>query len=180
MKSAKIFLVGMYIHLLFSIALPIGIAYLENRSALAIILFVFYLIMIAAVLISGWVCAAMAIKAYKSGEYALIRSGWKLLKFGAIPFYIINFAYSLLFWSMLLIVMRTLIFILLPIPIIITCTMIIQSGCVGCCCIRYLRRNSERRPSRIHYVLQLISVFDIISTAVVLHKSKPAKAPDGV
>lgn len=186
MKSAKIFLAGMYIHLALSIAAPICILYRGRWERFTGGLFFFYLVMILVVHVTGWVCVGMAICAYRAGRYSQIRHGLKLLKLWSIPFYILNFFYSVLAWGALIGASRGLMIFFIPIPIFITCSMIFQSGCVGICYIRYLRKRGEGqrsssypvdsqksekgqgRPLGAHYLLQLIAVVDIISTGVLL------------
>lgn len=171
MKNGKIFLISMYVHLILSILTPISILGFSNSKATGIIL-VFYVLMICAVLIIGWVSVGTAVMAIKRGEYEKVKSGWKLLKYGAIPFYIINFTYSLIAWLVLVGASRGIFIVLVPIPILITGTMIVQSGCFGWCCIHYLNKQNSGYISKIHYVLQIVSVLDIISTFQVLKKAK--------
>ena len=174
MKSAKVFLTGMYVHLFLSIAIPISIFCfcLDGWDMLGIGLIFFYLFMIVAVQIMGCVCFVMAIDAYRRNEYDKLFNGWKMLKLGAIPFYIINFLYSFIVWFILVGASRGILILLVPIPIIITCLMIVQSGGVGICYIMYLRKQfeSDKKPSSIHYIMQVISVLDIISTIIILKK----------
>lgn len=179
MKSAKLFLFGMYLHLLLSIACPIGILYfgLEAQAWTppAVMLLLFYLAMIAVVQIVGWICVGCAAAAYRRNRADQLRQGWKLLKLWSIPFYMLNFLYSLFAWFILVGASRGILFLLIPIPIAITCLMIVQSGCVGICYIMYLRKQPENggKPFGMHYVFQLLSVLDIISTIVILRKFKP-------
>lgn len=190
MRSAKIFLAGMYTHLVLSIAAPICIVYRGRWESFTAGLFFFYLVMIAAVHVTGWVCAGMGVYAYQSGRYEQLRQGWKLLKLWSIPFYILNFLYSVLAWGALIGASRGLMLLFIPIPILITCSMIIQSGCVGICYIRYLRKQAPEEtrtlcpsaapsavssavPSAFHYLLQLVAVADMISTWIVLRRYDP-------
>ncbi len=172
MKSAKIFMIGMYLHLIFSIAIPFMIVLVssEGWGNLSMFLFIGYLIFIVAVLIMGWICVGIGVSAYRQSEYAKLRKGLKLLKLGTIPFYILNFIYSVVVWFIIIGASRGILVILAIIPILITCTMIVQSGCIGICYIKYLRQKNQGKPHAIHYFLQLISVFDVISTLIILHK----------
>lgn len=173
MKIAKFFLAGMYLHLLLSIAVPIVL--LRTRwSTWGISLFVFYIVMIGIVLIVGCITAIMALVYYRDRKYEGLRKGWKLLKLGGIPFYVINFVYSVCAWFILVGASRGLFIFLIPIPIILTGAFILQSGCVGACYVKYLRSISpnSRKVSTIHYVLQFISVLDIISTLIILRRER--------
>lgn len=181
-KSAKLFLSGMYLHLLLSFAVPMGIMHLcsDGWNSAGIGLLVFYAVMICAVNISGWVCAGMAIYAYRRGKSEELRRSLKLLKLGSIPFYLLNFAYSFAVWGLLVGASRGMMFFLVPIPVFITCLMIFQSGCVGICYVKCLRNQPENglKPSGVHYIMQLVSVLDIISTAVILRKYKRGSNTD--
>ena len=174
-KSAKVFLAGMYLHFVLSIAVPIGILYFsdgEGWNSMGIGLLEFYLRIIAAVQLAGWVCVAVGVASYRKNKASELRQSWKLLKLWSIPFYVLNFIYSLFAWLLLIGGSRGLFALLIPIPIIITCLMIVQSGCVGICYIMLLRKRYGNKPARIHYVLQLLSVVDIISTITILKSYK--------
>lgn len=163
MKTAKWFLFGIYAHLILTIAIPAGIIFLDFNGGYfpeSEWLLTCYLLTIAVVLAFGWVCVLMAVAAYRKGSYEKIRSGFRLLKFGAIPFYMIYFFF---------------VFFIAEFPLLIIGTMIIQSGCVGVCYIMYLRKQTESygRPSGIHYMMQFLGIFDLISAAIILNKYKP-------
>lgn len=175
MKSAKVFLWAMYVHLVFSIAVPVGIVVScidEGWNGVGIGLLLLYCLETVAIQVIGWACAGLAVAAYRKGQWEKLLLGWKLLKLKSIPFFVINFIYSVLVWFILVGASRGILILLVPIPIIYTCTMVFQSGCVGICYIKYLRKHSEsgNRPSGIHYVLQLMAVVDLVSTAVILKK----------
>ena len=174
MKSAKAFLIGMYVHLILSIGVPITIFLIASRgwNAPAIALFSFYLLMVGAVHLLGWISAGLAVSAYYKREYEKIWSGWRLLKLRSIPFYIVNFIYSFLVWFVLIGASRGILVLLAPIPVIVTCSMVVQSGIYGICVILALRKMPEYggRPTAVHYVLQLMSVLDLISTVVILKR----------
>ena len=175
MKSAKVFLWAMYVHLVFSIAVPVGIVLScidEGWDAVGIVLVLPYWLETVAVQIIGWVCAGLAVVTYRKGQWEKLFLGWKRLKVRSIPFFVINFIYSVLVWFILVGGSRGILILLVPIPIIYTCTLVFQSGCVGICYIKYLRKHLEDsvRPSGIHYVLQLLAVADLVSTAVILKK----------
>lgn len=180
MRSAKIFLVGMYIHIFLSIAVPVSMIVLKDQcwSGVGIGLLLVYLLMAGAVQLLGWISAGMAVSAYRSGEWEKLIKGWKLLKFWSIPFYVLNFIYSFFAWFALVGASRGLLIFLVPIPVLFTCSMIVQSGIYGVCVVKYLRRIPEKaagpgdgcRPSPVHYALQLVSVLDIVSTVILVKK----------
>ena len=94
------------------------------------------------------------------------------MKLRSIPFYIVNFIYSFLVWFVLIGASRGILVLLAPIPVIVTCSMVVQSGIYGICVILALRKMPEYggRPTAVHYVLQLMSVLDLISTVVILKR----------
>lgn len=47
----------------------------------------------------GWIHAGASISAYRRNDMARLRSGWRTLKLGAVPFYILNFIWSSLAWG---------------------------------------------------------------------------------
>lgn len=103
MKTARLFLAGMYPHLVLSIAAPIGILYLGwggagwNRSNGSLLLA--YLLAVGLVQLLGWISAGASIRAYRRNDMARLLSGWRTLKLGAIPFHILNFLWSVLAWG---------------------------------------------------------------------------------
>ena len=176
MKSAKIFLAGMYLHLVLSIGIPLGIFSQGSWNSLSAGLLMFYLAAILAVQVAGWACVGMAAAAYRHNKGEELKKGWKLLKLASIPFYIFNFFYSYLAWMVLIGASRGLMALFLPIPIFVTCLMVFQSGCVGICHVMDLRRQAEKsgNPSRLHYLLQLVPVLDIISVILLMRADKDA------
>lgn len=184
MRSAILFLAGMYVHLFLSIAVPAGVLYfcMDGWSAVGVGLLLFYFAMIVAVQVTGWICVGMAVAAYHQNKAEILRSSWKLLKLYSIPFYILNFLYSFLVWFVLVGASRGILIFLVPIPIVITGLMILESGCVGICYLMYLRKQPENNggPAGIHYVMQLLGVLDIISTILILRTYKKDGKSSGV
>ena len=172
MKSAKIFLAGMYVHLFLSVLTPVMVLLFckDGWNMLGVGALLVYFAMIFVVHIAGWICVARAVNAYHHNQPDRLRSGWKLLKLYTIPFYVLNFLYSFLVWFVLIGASRGIMLLLVPIPIILTCSMIFQSGCVGICYIMYIRDTAEddSKPSKIHYLFQVLGVLDVISTVLLL------------
>lgn len=173
MKSAKLFLGGMYLHLALSVAVPAAMILLPHWNG-GQGLFFFYLVFMGVLFVLGWVAVAMAARAGSRQDLQGLWSAWRLLKLWSIPFFVLNFLYSVLAWFIIVAASRGIFFMLLPIPIAITCTLILQTGCVGCVAVKTLRSRSgpERRPDRVHYLLQLLPVADVISTLVLLRRTK--------
>lgn len=168
MISARLFLTGMYLHLVLSVVVPAKILTAGEWNDFTVALFVGYLAVLGLVHLTGWVCAAMAARALSRGETDRLRRGWKLLKLGSVPFFLLNFGYSVLVWGLLVGASRGVAVFLLPIPIAVTCLMIFQTGCVGCCCVRHLRRRPAPVPGRCHYLFQLLPVADVAGTLWLL------------
>jgi len=188
MKSAKVFLIGMYVHIAASMIFPIAILIAcadTGWNPLGVGLLAVYLLEVGIVQILGWAAVASAIRLSKRGELGKVRQGWRLLKFASIPFYIINFGYSALVWFILTAASRGLFGLLIPIPLFLTWQMIVQSGFVGWRWLKYKRREPEDgdRPGRLHYLWQILPVADVIDTAVLLRRyrdlPRPVRPPAG-
>lgn len=181
LKSAKLFFIGLHMHLIFSILVMV-ILFIDQWNELGTLFFGFYLFMIAVVVIIGWVTVVMAFLANRDQKYNELKKAWLLLKLGSIPFYIVNFFYSFFVWFILVAASRGIFIILVPIPIILTCTFIYQSGCVSAFYINSLRYNIMMNTSNssylhqniscIHYLLQFIPVLDVISTFLIWNQCK--------
>lgn len=175
MKTAKLFLVGMYIHLVLSVAAPIGILYLgwggagwgRSNSMLLLV----YLLAIGMVQLLGWISVGAAVSAYRRNDMACLLSGWRTLKLGAIPFYILNFLWSVLAWGAIAAASRGIFLLLVPIPIGITWLMVIQSGFTGWLYIRCLRESGED-AAVLHSVCQFLPVLDVLSTLLLLRRRR--------
>lgn len=173
MKTARLFLAGMYPHLVLSIAAPIGILYLGwggagwNRSNGSLLLA--YLLAVGLVQLLGWISAGASIRAYRRNDMARLLSGWRTLKLGAIPFHILNFLWSVLAWGALVAASRGVFILLVPIPICLTWLMVVQSGVTGWLYIRCLRESGED-AAILHSVCQFIPVLDVLSTLLLLRR----------
>lgn len=175
MKTAKLFLAGMYLHLVLSVAAPIGILYLGwggagwNRSNGCLLLV--YLLAIGLVQLLGWISVGASIRAYRRNDMTRLLSGWRTLKLGAIPFHILNFLWSVLAWGALVAASRGIFILLVPIPICLTWLMIVQSGVTGWLYIRCLREAGED-VAILHSVCQFIPVLDVLSTLLLLRRRR--------
>lgn len=175
MKTAKLFLAGMYVHLVLSVAAPIGILYLGwggsgwGRSNGMLLLA--YLLAIALVQLLGWVSVGASIFAYRQNDMARLLSGWRTLKLGAIPFYMLNFLWSSLAWGAIVAASRGIFLLLIPIPIGVTWLMVIQSGFTGWLYIRCLRESGED-AAILHSVCQFLPVLDVLSTLLLLRRRR--------
>ena len=175
MKTAKLFLAGMYIHLVLSVAAPIGILYLgwggagwgRSNSMLLLV----YLLAIGMVQLLGWISVGAAVSAYRRNDMACLLSGWRTLKLEAIPFYILNFLWSVLAWGAIAAASRGIFLLLVPIPIGITWLMVIQSGFTGWLYIRCLRESGED-AAVLHSVCQFLPVLDVLSTLLLLRRRR--------
>jgi len=174
MKSAKVFLAGMYLHLALSIILPFVLFGSGGWNNISIGYFMFYVLMLLAVLLTGWIAVIIAITACASKRTEELRKSLKILKIYSIPFYILNFLYSVIAWFFIIAGSRGILFFLIPIPIIITLMMVVQGGCVGACYLKALRGTPEgiAKVNGIHYVLQFVTVIDVISTIIILKKTR--------
>ena len=177
MKSAKLFLAGMYLHLFLSVAVPAVILFAGEWEALGEGLFFFYLVFLFLLQVIGWGTVAMAARAAGRREFDRVIRAWKLLKLGSIPFFVMNFLYSAAVWFLIVAASRGIFAIFLPIPIAITCLLIIETGCVGCFALKVFRRQRPPVPGKVHYLLQFLPVLDVVSTRVVLSWLKQRTTP---
>ncbi len=177
MKSAKAFLIGMYVHFAASVVIPVAIFIVcggKGWNTLGGGLLAAYLLEVVIVQVLGWVAVASAIRLSRRGEMEKLREGWRLLKFASIPFFIANFGYSVFVWFLLTAASRGLFGLLAPIPLFITWQMICQSGFIGWRGLKYKRRDpgDDPRPGTLHFLWQILPVADVIDTAVLLRRYK--------
>lgn len=173
MRSAKLFLTGMYVYLVFSVAVPIGILYLgwgrgwkDGPASLLI----FYIGVLLLLQLLGWVSVGGSILAYRRWQTDRLLRAWRLLKLASIPFYLLNFGWSVLVWWALTAASRGLFFLLIPIPMGITWFMIIQSGVTGWLAIRALREEGDD-VFILHSAAQFLPVLDAVSTLLLLRRT---------
>ena len=173
MKTAKLFLAGMYVHLVLSVVVPTGILYLGwgsgwnrgNASLLAL-----YLLEVLMLQVLGWVSAGAAIRPYRRNALDRLLSGWRTLKLWSVPFYILNFLWSFLVWGAITAASRGVLLILTPIPVCVTWLMVMQSGVTGWLAIRNLRETGTD-VSVLHSVCQFLPVLDVLSTLLLLRRT---------
>lgn len=180
MKKVKLFFICMYIYII--IPVPCLIMAHEEIDLAGVLLYLWIALAIM-IPILGIISMFAVAGMYNRGEYDDIRKSLKLLKLWTIPFYIINFVESFLMMFILTMATMGALLFLAIIPIFYTCFLILLTGCCGCCYLMYLRKQtggendfSGKRPSWIHFVLQLISVLDIIDTIYLLKISKKKQA----
>ena len=130
-----------------------------------------YLLAIGMVQLLGWISVGAAVSAYRRNDMACLLSGWRTLKLGAIPFYILNFLWSVLAWGAIAAASRGIFLLLVPIPIGITWLMVIQSGFTGWLYIRCLRESGED-AAVLHSVCQFLPVLDVLSTLLLLRRRR--------
>ena len=180
MRTAKLFLAGMYIHLVLSVAAPIGILYLGwggagwNRANGT--LFLVYLGAILLVQLLGWISVGAALSAYRRNDVARLFSGWRTLKLGSVPFYLVNFLWSFLVWGALTAASRGIFLLLVPIPVCVTWLLIIQSGITGWLAVRSLREEGANL-SGLWSACQFLPVLDVL-TALALLRRAERKPPE--
>lgn len=172
MKTAKLFLAGMYVHLVLSVIAPAGILYLgwgSGWNGANSKLLLFYLAMVGLMQLLGWVSAGAAILAYRRNDTGRLLSGWRTLKLGAIPFYLLNFVWSFFVWGSIVAASRGIFIFLVPIPVCVTWLMVIQSGVSGWLAIRCLREEGQD-VFILHTVCQFLPVLDVLSALLLLRR----------
>ena len=172
LKTSKAFLITMYLHLVLSVATPVVVVVsgqYRQLEQLGFALFVIYMAELVLLPVLGFVTAGAGIAHCRRGEGAQLEKGWLLLKFGSVPFYLLNFLVCCVAMVLLIGASRGLLVFLLPIPVGYTCLLVAQSGCLGACLL-YLLRKQEKKPSPLHYVFQFLPLLDFISGLVLLKK----------
>lgn len=174
-KSAVVFLSSLYIQFL------IGMITIGFHMEIWFSLMIYYILSAICIFSAGWMNVVIAVALYDRKAYGKLGKTWRLLKYGAVTFYILNGIFCESSWHMLAkeaaegaipYFFLFLILAALPPAIIIPCILIFQSGCAGWFCVKGLRdQNREKqKPGRIHYVLQIIPLLDMISTAFLSKK----------
>ena len=172
MRAAKLFLAGMYVQLLFSVAAPVGILYIGwnvGWTVSNIVLLAVYLLVIVLVQVLGWISVAAAVRAANEQDWEQLQSGWRTLKIRSIPFHILNFLWSGFVWFCLITASRGVMTVFVPVPIAVTWLLVVQSGIYGILFIRALRRQGER-VFRLHTFCQVIPVLDVASTWMMFRR----------
>lgn len=172
MKTARAFLIMMYLHLVLSVATPVVVVVsgqYRELEQLGFVLFVAYMAELVLLPVLGFVTAGAGIRHCRRDEGEQLEKGWMLLKFGSVPFYLLNFLVCCVAMALVIGASRGLLIFLIPIPVGYTCLLIAQSGCLGACLV-YLLRKREARPSPLHYVLQFLPLLDFVSGLVLLKK----------
>lgn len=167
----------MYLHLALSVAVPLVILFAGEWTAFGEGLFAFYLFFIGVSQLLGWVAVVLAARAGGKGETDRVLRAWRLLKLGSVPFFVLNFLYSVAVWFLIVAASRGIFLIFVPIPVAITCFFILETGCVGCVAVKALRRQPPPVPGKLHYFLQLLPVADVVSTLLLLHRQKQRMTP---
>lgn len=161
MKRVNTFLILQYITLAGTIAVPLIVASFISQDIKKFIpgLACIFLVLLVAVIIAATVITEIAcVKRADSKPQALVKI-WKKLKFLTIPFYVINFIVYVITAP---ITFPVSLFIF-PLDGLLCLIMIIISGTAGIKAIKMLKQKGKK-ISGIHYVFQLLPVFDVLST----------------
>lgn len=186
MKLVSSTLVMLYINLFMVISLLVcslgGLIISEIENWLKWLLLFVVIITGIINVVFGVINIINTLRLFKNGEYNSLRKRMKVLKFGTIPYFIINFVlYFLLF--MLFFAASRGFFILTPMPLLFliptffTYLTVVLTSVYGIGFVAILKR--ERRITTgkliIHILLQLCFVLDIIDTIVLVIKHKAVK-----
>ncbi|MBK1813191.1 hypothetical protein JHL18_21445 [Clostridium sp. YIM B02505] len=118
----------------------------------------------------------------KNGDYTSMRKNMKALKFGVIPYFVINFIIYVLLFLLFFAASRGL-FIFTPIPLLLLIpvffaylTVIFTASYgIGFSLILYKEKRIKTGKLVLHILLQLCFVLDVIDTIVLLAKNKVVK-----
>ncbi|MCI8400032.1 MAG: hypothetical protein HFF90_11660 [Oscillibacter sp.] len=171
MKTARLFIAALYLHLALSIAAPVGILILnwqrEEFSEGGKLLVLSWLAGTVLAVVLGWICAVMGFVARHQRHMGRLVSGWRLLKMKTIPFYVLYFVWSGVVCGALIISSRGALLPLLLIPAGLVCLFVFQSGCLGLALVHTMRRHGDG-PSLFHYPGQILPVLDVVSTLFLM------------
>lgn len=182
MKYVRNALIGLYVNLLliifFWICLFSGLVNDDmGWKQLTLIMFI---------VISGVLNMIFAItniintyKLYKRREFDVLRKYMKAIKFGAIPYFILNFLFFVLLFMLFAAATRGIMLVtpmplLFLIPIFFTYLSVLftSSYGIGYAAIMHKERKLKTGKLVIHIILQLCFVIDVLDTIVLLRKYK--------
>lgn len=171
MKTARLFLIGMYLHLALSIAAPVGILVLDWRNSVpsfwSKVLGLCYFAGAVLALLLGWLCVIMGLVASHQRHMGRLVTGWRMLKLKSIPFHILNFLWSGAVLALFIMASRGPLYLLAAVPMAIACVFVFQSGCLGIALVHTMRRHGDG-PTFLHYLGQILPVADVVSTLFLL------------
>lgn len=183
MKSVKNMLLGLYINLFIIILLLASLlgGLTKNDKGNLII----YLL-IAGGIISGISNAVFAVKnainackLYKNREYNSMRKYMKVLKLGAIPYFILNFLLNFFLFSILVLGSRGILLVtpmplLFLFPIFFTYLTVVftSSYGIGFAAIVNKEKGLKKRKLVFRILLQSCFILDVLSTIILLIKYK--------
>jgi hypothetical protein len=103
-----------------------------------------------------------------------VYSSIKILKLGSIPFYILNFIVTGIFFAFIFFATRGIGLILLPIPVLITWIILLSTSVNSISFLVFIYKNRviTKKSFILNLLAQLTFVIDIISTIIILKKEK--------
>lgn len=167
MKQINAFLTLQYVCLAGITAVPLIIASIisnEFKRLLPAIADIFLLSLILFVLAVTVITEISAVgkvrRLLKSGDAEKAVKMWKKMKLVSIPFYIINFIICIAFAP----ISFPISVVLIPLDYILCRVMIVLSGIAG---IKVIAADKNDKIRPIHYVFQVLPVFDVISVLIL-------------
>lgn len=119
---------------------------------------------------------------YKNKEFNNLRKCMKILKFGSIPYFVVNFLiYSLLFLLFFAASRGIIIFTPIPIifiiPILFTYVTTVFTSCYGIGFVAMIKKEAKMGTGKLilHVLLQLCFILDVLDTIILLMKYKRIK-----
>ncbi len=189
MKLARLTLLGLYMNfvlvILFLARLIFGLIDTKIQA------WTFWIILIA-LIISGFLNVLMAVlnvfkvlTIMKNKDYDLLRKHMKMLKFGSILYFILNFVLYFLLFAIFILASRG-ILLISPFPLLFlipaSCAYftVVITSVYGIGVLLSLLRNKKisLKGFILHIVMQLCFVLDILSTAIILIKFKKEEKND--
>lgn len=177
-KLVKSTLVGLYLNLIFVIGAWIFLFWgLANDN------YIIWILILFSLAVTGIINIVLTAKNiinsylyYKNRDYNDLRRYMKILKFGTIPYLIVNFVFNLLIFLLFFAASRGLIvFSPIPmfflIPISLTYLTVLFTSCYGIGLIIYLWKDTSMlRMPIIHVLMQVCFILDVVDTIILLMK----------
>lgn len=162
MKLAILFVISLYVGIPSVALMPVLVGgNIESLALVWIIITAVFLAVTGFMFASGIACV---IKTSNSDTRTAVRI-WRIMKLASVPIYVINFLFFLLFGVMMF-----------PGTVIIgfasgffCCSGIVLSGIAGIIAIKE-KTSDGVKIGKIHYGLQIIPVFDVVSTLILIRK----------
>ncbi|MEL7569144.1 MAG: DUF6652 family protein [Eubacteriaceae bacterium] len=118
-----------------------------------------------------------SIKLFRNNDYNSLRKYMKLIKLGAVPYFLVNFIFYFCLYTVGFILTLGLAIFSVITPILITYLSVLYTSVygIGFTALLYKQKKLTAIQLLIHVLLQICFILDVISTIILLVKNKPEK-----